>query len=107
MRYRPASPTQVEAHRTSLAALLADVADLPEHVLERATERWVRSNKFLPRSSELIALCQQLLTASGEARPLTKEQRAAEWNQELRAQGKYHMEWFVENDSLRLRATGQ
>lgn len=57
LRYRPASPAQLEGHQAKLVALMMDLADIPPPALERAIKRWVVDSPFLPKASDLVALC--------------------------------------------------
>jgi len=72
LRYRPpGGSTDLEAHASALALLTLDVADLPHDRLERAINTWVRSEKWMPKASELVALCQSQQRAEFEPRAAT------------------------------------
>lgn len=62
LRYRPSAQADLEAHARALKLLTEDVADIPPHLLERATAKWVRGNRFMPKASELIALARSELS---------------------------------------------
>jgi len=57
LRYRPANNADLEAHAERLRLLTMDVMDVPVSLLEQAAKRWVRDNHFMPKASELLALC--------------------------------------------------
>lgn len=59
LRYRPAAAADLEAHGSALALLAMDLADLPPDRLDRAIAAWVRGERWMPKASELIALCQR------------------------------------------------
>ena len=59
MRYRPAAAADLAAHGATLALLARDVCDLPYDRLERAIYAWVRSERWMPKAADLIALCQR------------------------------------------------
>ena len=49
----------MQAHAAGMALLAVDLADIPADRLERAVHEWVRTEKWLPKASELIAICQR------------------------------------------------
>jgi hypothetical protein len=57
LRYRPANATDLEAHAERLRLLSLDLMDVPVSLLENAARQWVRENHFMPKASELLALC--------------------------------------------------
>lgn len=59
LRYRPTAATDLAAHGEALRLLALDVADLPADRLERAITKWVRAERWMPRASDLVALCQE------------------------------------------------
>ncbi|WP_231370367.1 hypothetical protein [Sphingomonas phyllosphaerae] len=59
LRYRPTAATDLAAHGEALRLLALDVADLPADRLERAISKWVRAERWMPRASDLVALCQE------------------------------------------------
>ena len=76
-----------------MALLITDVADIPPDMLERAIQRHVRQSHFMPKASELIALCQ------AEAR---RETSGIDWleigNRYLASIGKHDCEWRKDAD---------
>lgn len=60
LRYRPTSQTDLEAHGEALRLLTMDLADMPPSLLEKAAERWARTERFMPRASELIGVAQSM-----------------------------------------------
>ncbi len=57
LRYRPANNADLEAHAERLLLLTLDLMDVPVSLLEQAARQWVRENHFMPKASELLALC--------------------------------------------------
>jgi hypothetical protein len=78
VRYRPASSAMLEGHNATVAALIADVADMPPHLLERAIADHVRESNFMPKAAQLIAKCRALLTP---AKP--DSDKAARWRRRV------------------------
>ena len=72
LRYRPSAQADLEAHAEALRLLAEDVADVPSNLLEVASKRWVRENRFMPKASELVAL------ARGELSDVVKGTEAGE-----------------------------
>lgn len=58
LRYRPTAATDLAAHGEALRLLALDVSDLPADRLERAIAKWVRAERWMPRASDLVTLCQ-------------------------------------------------
>lgn len=106
LRYRPSAAADLEEHAAGLALLASDVADIPPHILEQAVDRWVRASRFMPKASELVDLARSILVEEGQVQPKSLQERVDEANVALRAQGKFHIEWFVEGEGMRLRAVG-
>jgi hypothetical protein len=108
LRYRPLASDQLEAYQAKLAALTADVADLPPKLLERAIAEWVRESPYLPKASDLI-LRAKAFTAppSGTDRDSREnaERLAAKYNARLLGEGKRHIVWIVdEQNALKLES---
>jgi hypothetical protein len=59
LRYRPAAAADLAAHGATLALLARDLCDLPYDRLEHAIHVWVRSERWMPKAADLIALCQR------------------------------------------------
>jgi len=79
LRYRPAAAADLEAHATAIGLLTLDVADLPPDRLDRAIAEWVRSQKWMPKASELVAICQRHQREEIEATASAASDR--EWQQ--------------------------
>ena len=62
LRYRPSVQADLEAHAEALRLLAEDVSDVPANLLETASKRWVRDNRFMPKASELVALARSELS---------------------------------------------
>lgn len=61
LRYRPSSPAEICFHQDKLELLIEDLADLPDHLIERAIPELCREKTFMPRASDIIARCQAYL----------------------------------------------
>lgn len=59
LRYRPSGTADLEAHAEALVLLGEDCADIPPPLLDRAAKEWAREQRFMPRASELRALCRK------------------------------------------------
>jgi hypothetical protein len=99
LRYRPASPDQLEAHQAKLAALMMDLADIPPAPLEAAVRRWVLESPYLPKASDLVSLVQQRAPQAG----------AIDWiargNAHLRELGRTDIHWIRDgNGDLKLES---
>lgn len=105
LRYRPTAQTDLQAHAALLALLTQDVADLPPDRLDRAIREWVRTQRFMPRAAELVALCQADQQAEAKSARTTGDplDEARQWvaqrNARLRSSsnGRRDIEWFVDD----------
>jgi hypothetical protein len=68
----------LEGHNATVAALIADVADMPPHLLERAIAEHVRESNFMPKAAQLIAKCRALLNPAR-----TDSDKAARWKRRV------------------------
>lgn len=59
LRYRPTAAAQLEGHQAKIAALIADLIDVPLGPLEAACRQWVTRSPFMPKASDLIELARQ------------------------------------------------
>ena len=59
MRYRPSAASDLEAHAHLIGLLTLDLADIPHDRLERAIDQWVRTEKWMPKASDLVEICQR------------------------------------------------
>jgi hypothetical protein len=60
LRYRPTAQADLEAHAATLALLTKDLAGVNPDDLERAIHRWARTEKWMPKASELIETIQSM-----------------------------------------------
>lgn len=117
LRYRPSAAADLEAHATAIGLLTLDLADIPPDRLERAINAWVRRERWMPKASELIAICQEHQRAeiagrSVDARSPAEQARAfaVERNAMLasKPETRKDIEWFVDESGaakLRFKAT--
>lgn len=85
-----------------LALLGQDVADLPFAYLERAVGEWVRNSRFMPKASELVALCQSYLDRDRPP-PGYSGAVAATYNSRIDGDGnRRRLRWIGEGATLRL-----
>lgn len=104
LRYRPSAAADLEAHAASLALLTQDVAHMPEHQLERAAQEWARTQRFMPKASELIALCHKPLNSSDPERMYRLRQTVEAANAHLASIGRSHeLEWIILNGSTHIQ----
>ena len=90
LRYRPAAQDALEGHQAKLAALMLDLADLPPDYLERAIEKWVTEQRWMPAASDLIGIAKSFMPS-----PQNLGERVdviSGYNARLRAQGR-HFQW--------------
>lgn len=118
LRYRPSVAADLEAHATAIGLLTLDLADIPPDRLERAINAWVRRERWMPKASELIAICQEHQRAeiagrSVDPRSPAEQARAfaSERNAMLasKAEARKDIEWFVDEGGaakLRFKASG-
>lgn len=59
LRYRPSAASDLEAHAHLIGLLTLDLADIPHDRLERAIDQWVRTEKWMPKASDLVEICQR------------------------------------------------
>jgi hypothetical protein len=106
LRYRPSESSDLEAHAGKLALLAVDCADLPPHILEAAGKKWASTSPWLPKASDLIALCQSMVAPPAMEKPRQGETYAHvlcdKYNQMVKRAG---CEWFVNHSGdMQLRA---
>jgi hypothetical protein len=90
LRYRPSAQADLEAHAASLALLARDVADVDPARLECAANHWARTEKFMPRASELRALVAKF--GDRDRAAALNVERA---NAELAAKGRDDVHWVI------------
>lgn len=74
LRYRPTAQADLEAHAAMLALLTRDCADFNPDDLERAIAKWVRTEKWMPKASELAETIRSL---NGHRKEIPAETLAA------------------------------
>jgi hypothetical protein len=82
---------------------MADLADLPPAMLERAASHWVRQSAFLPKASDLVALTRHFAIAehgSATRRLDVAAQRNARMAEEAGA--RRDLRWVDDGIGLRL-----
>lgn len=102
LRYRPSAQADLEEHAASLALLACDLADLPPQHLDRAIRQWAVKSHFMPKASDLVALCQSYVARPTS--PGAKVDLVTRYNADLRAKGNFSIEWFEdEAGDMKLR----
>lgn len=61
MRYRPSAQADLADHSILVGLLEQDLADLPPQILETAIRAHVANSPYMPKASDLIARCKDLL----------------------------------------------
>jgi hypothetical protein len=56
LRYRPLATADQEAHAATVSLLARDLSACDIGKLARAADEWARSQKFMPKACDLIAL---------------------------------------------------
>ena len=105
LRYRPSAQADLGAHAAALALLASDLADLPPHLLERAARDWAVRSPYLPKASDLAAMCREMMAPAQAPRSRDDWLRAKadEYNRELAATGRSDaMLWVVDGAGMRL-----
>lgn len=104
LRYRPSAAADLEAHAASLALLTQDVAHMPEDRLEWAAKEWARTERFMPKACELIALCHKSRNSSDSERMHRLRAACDHGNADLAAIGRAHeLEWVILNGSTHIQ----
>jgi hypothetical protein len=98
LRYRPSAAADLEAHAASLALLTQDVAHMPEDQLERAAQEWARTQRFMPKASELIALCHKPRHGTDPERQARLRQNCETANAHLASIGRSDVHWVIRGD---------
>lgn len=100
-RFRPSAADDVKAHTAKLEIMAADLADVPEHALSLAISEWIRTEKFMPKAAELIALAREVVKPAAISAQAFCDQRNAGLTDKSFETGK---EWYVDGDgSPRMR----
>jgi hypothetical protein len=104
LRYRPSAAADLEAHAASLALLTQDVAHMPEDRLEWAAKEWARTERFMPKACELIALCHKPRGGSDNERMQRLRAACDHANAHLAEIGRAHeLEWVILNGSTHIQ----
>lgn len=98
LRYRPSAAADLEAHAASLALLTQDVAHMPEDQLERAAQEWARTQRFMPKASELIALCHKPRYGTDPEKMERLRQGCEQGNAHLASIGRTDVHWVIRGD---------
>lgn len=73
LRYRPQARDQLSGHQAKIAALVADLIDIPLDALEHACKAWTARSPYMPKASDLIELARNTVS------PPTPAQSAQAW----------------------------
>lgn len=90
LRYRPSVQADLEAHAASLALLSRDLADVDPARLGSAADHWARTEKFMPKASELRSL-----VAKFGDRNRAVELAVERGNAQLLADDRHDVHWVV------------
>ncbi len=100
-RFRPSGADDVKAHTAKLEIMAADLFDVPEHALSLAISEWIRTEKFMPKAAELIALARDAVKPGAISAQAWCDQRNAGMPDKSQDRGK---EWYVDGEgSARMR----
>lgn len=97
VRFRPSSPAMLDGHNAQVAALIADVADMPPHLLERAVSDLSRESRFMPKAADLIAKCKGYTTPSKPDANVWERRRNEGNRMAIRDNMASKMHWIVSN----------
>jgi hypothetical protein len=92
LRYRPLGAADQEAHTAQVALLAKDLAGVDPDKLTRAAQEYARTERFMPKACDLLAIIQK--GAHGSFDP---EALAAKGNAHLDQIGRYDVRWRVVN----------
>lgn len=104
LRYRPSAAADLEAHAASLALLTQDVAHMNEDRLEWAAREWARTERFMPKACDLIALCNKQRPQSDSERMMRLRAACDHANAHLASIGRSHeLEWVILNGTTHIQ----
>jgi hypothetical protein len=109
LRYRPVARDQLDGHQAKIAALIADLIDVPIGPLEAACKAWVAQSPFMPKASDLIELAQRSVAPPPAALSAQAwcDQRNATIERNKHCQPDDRIEWYVagtrESPEVKLR----
>lgn len=97
LRYRPAAGDQLAGHQAKIAALIADLIDVPIEPLRMACTAWVRRSPYMPKASDLIALAQETVAPREAAMSAQAwcDARNVDIERNRNAHPDDHIEWYV------------
>lgn len=97
LRYRPAARDQLEGHQAKIAALIADLIDVPTGPLEQACRAWVSRSPYMPKASDLIEMAQEAVAPARVAMSVQAicDQRNANIERNKTARPENRIEWYV------------
>lgn len=90
LRYRPSGQADLEAHAATLALLAKDVSDIDPDKLERAAAHWAKTERFMPRASELRSLVSRFSDKRTAA-----QLNCERGNAQLMSDGRTDVQWVV------------
>lgn len=103
LRYRPNSPAEIEYHLDKLELLMTDLADLPDHLLERAIPELCREKQFMPRASDVIERCKAILLRTRPDEPRADlDQMNAKLYRDNQSAYDGGVRWHRDGDELKL-----
>lgn len=97
LRYRPAARDQLEGHQAKIAALIADLIDVPTGPLEQACRAWVARSPYMPKASDLIEMAQEAVAPRQSAMSVQAmcDQRNANIERNKTGKPENRIEWYV------------
>jgi hypothetical protein len=103
LRYRPHSLAEQEAHAAQIALLTRDLTGSNPEAVARAADTWAKSERWMPKASDLLALMRR--TSSGGDREAKLTQHMHNGNAMLAAQGRTDIQWVMRHGELMLEST--
>lgn len=64
-RYRPLSTADQQAHAAQVSLLARDLAGHSPALVEQAANDWARSERFMPKAAELLAIIRRISPKAG------------------------------------------
>lgn len=90
LRFRPLATADQEDHQAGVLLLARDLSDVDPAALQRAADEWVRTERFMPRASDLRALIRQIATPKASQQALVDQ-----GNRYLAELGRTDVHWFL------------
>jgi hypothetical protein len=106
LRYRPLASADQEAHAAQVALLVQDLADADPHQLARAAQEYARTERFMPKACDLLAIINRAksdIDPNGEEnlKRLAAKYNAADWFT------RRDVEWVARGSELKLEPVGR